>query len=278
MSNLVRWNFSGKGRRMMQASAFVISYPKSGRTWVRVFYFSYLSALANRPFSLDSANYPEYPHAVFVHDLWEHQRIAGWWDFLRGKYLVPPRARTNKKIVLLVRDPRDVLVSLHFHLSNRTHHVKWQPQSLKAMLHDPRFGISHIVNLMNHWYEEWNGKPNFLLVRYEDCRARPEHGMKRLLEFVGFEKIDQPAFEKALQFSSFENMRTMEAKGEFKESILQSGTPENQNSFKTRRGKVGGFKDYFDADDIHYAAAEMSRLHPDFHYPAEPGEIKPAQP
>lgn len=256
---------------MMQASAFVVSYPKSGRTWIRVFYFSYLSALTNRPFSLEPSKYPEFPQTQFTHDLWSHQTAHKWQDTLLGRNLIPARARSSRNIVLLARDPRDVLVSHHIHGMNRERHANWQPpSSLKIMLRDPLLGIQNIVNLMNHWHEEWKGKPNFLLMRYEDCRAKPELGMRNLLEFLGFETIDPAAFEKALEFSSFDNMQSMEAKGEFKERVLQCGDPAVTDSFKARRGKVGGFEDYFDQDDMDYAASEMRQLHPDFGYNLKP--------
>lgn len=251
----------------MKASAFVVSYPKSGRTWIRVFYFSYLSALTKRPFTLDASNYPEFPQTLFSHDLWSHQTSRNWRYSLTGRHLIPARARKTRKIVLLVRDPRDVLVSHHIHGMNRKRHTDWKPpESLKVMLRDPLLGIRNIVNLMNEWYAEWSGYPNFLLMRYEDCRSQPEIGMKPLLEFLGFETIDPAAFAHALEFSRFENMQSMEAKGEFKEKVLRCGDPEVPDSFKARRGKVGGFEDYFDASDQAFAATEIGRLHPDFGY------------
>src|SRR6266508_3831194 len=129
MRNFVTWNLSKTGRKMLCADAFVVSFPKSGRTWIRVFYFAYLAKLTGREFSWSSNAFPEFQKIVFTHDRWEHRLLPGWWDFIRGKHLVPPLARRKKKIVLIVRDPRDVVVSLHFHLMKRSHVFRWKPQS-----------------------------------------------------------------------------------------------------------------------------------------------------
>ncbi len=162
-----------------------MSFPKSGRTWVRVFYHTYLAKLSGREFSLDPAAFSEYPQLFFTHDRWEHQLAPGWWNFIRCRHLIPPKARQKKKIILMARDPRDVIVSLYFHLSKRPHVFRWTPQPMREMLRDPAFGIGHTIELMNGWLMEWHGQPNFKLLRYEDCKADAAGAFGKLLEFLG---------------------------------------------------------------------------------------------
>ena len=268
MRDFVSWNWSKSGRRMMRADAIFVSYPKSGRTWVRVFYHAYLSKLAGREFSWNAAEFPEYPHLFFTHDRWEHRLLPGWWNYIRGKHLVPPQVRREKKIVLMVRDPRDVVVSLHFHLLKRSHVFKWKPQPMGDMLRDPKFGIAPVIELMNGWLAEWRGQPNFKLLRYGDCRNSPAREFHGLLEFLGLAPVNDAAFVHALEFSNFDNMHAMEASGTYKERELSAGNRADRESFKVRRGKVGGFLDYFSADDLAYAAQEMKKLDPRFGYAA----------
>jgi len=268
MLDFVSWNWSKSGREMMRADTIFVSFPKSGRTWVRVFYYAYLSRLAGREFSWKAAGFSGYPRVFFTHDRWEHRLLPGWWNFIRGKHLVPPEARRRKKIVLMVRDPRDVVVSLHFHLLKRSHAFKWKPQPMGEMLRDPKFGIAQVIELMNGWLAEWHGRPNFKVLHYVDCRNNPTREFLGLLEFLGLAPVNDAAFAHALEFSSFDNMQTMEASGKFKERELSAGNRADAESFKTRRGKVGGFLDYFSADDQAYAAQEMKKLDSRFGYAA----------
>ena len=254
---------------MARAAAFFVSFPKSGRSWVRVFYFAYLSKLASREFSLDATKFPEYPHLVFTHDRWEHRLLPGWWNFIRGKQLIPLEARRKKKIVLMVRDPRDVTVSLYFHLLKRPHVFRWTPQPIGEMLRDPKFGIAHVVELMNRWLAEWRGRKDFKLMRYEDCKTGVQQEFRGLLGFLGLAPINEAALAHAMEFSRFENMHALEASGKFNEKELSAGNPADNDSFKTRRGKVGGFRDYFGADDLAFAAGEMEKLDPLFGYVAQ---------
>jgi hypothetical protein len=260
MFDFVSWNLSKAGRRMMQADAFFISFPKSGRTWVRVFYFSYLAKLAGKELSFVPADFPGFPQLFFTHDRWEHRRSPGFWGFVRGRYLVPPAARREKKIVLLVRDPRDVVVSLYFHLTKRPQVYRWKPGSLGEILRNPEFGISQVIELFNGWLAEWHGRPNFKLMRYEDCRAEPAREFRGLLEFLGITPVDETAFAHALEVSRFENMQAAEASGKSKKANLSAGDLNDRESFKARRGKVEGFYDFLNADELAFAAEQMKKL------------------
>jgi len=269
MRDFVPCNLSWTGWRGAAETSFFISFPKSGRTWVRVFYFAYLSKLMDREFSLESNDFPGTPTLCFTHERWEHRYVADWWDFIRGTCLVPPRARRHNKIVLMVRDPRDVVVSLHFHLSKRGHAYKWKPQPLPEMLRSRHNGIAEVIELMNGWLAEWHGRPNFKLMRYEDCQAETAREFRGLLEFLGHAPINEAAFAHALEFSKFENMQAAEAAGKFKEGVLRTPNPNDKDTFKARRGKVGGFRDYFDAEDLTYAAEQMKKLDARFGYAVE---------
>jgi len=268
MKDFVTWNLSRAGRRMARADAYFVSFPKSGRTWVRVFYHAYLAKLSNREFSLDADDFQEHPRLFFTHDRWEHQKLPGWWNFIRGRHLIPPKERRQKKIILMARDPRDVIVSLYFHLSKRPHDFRWTPQPMNEMLRDPAFGIGHIIELMNGWLAEWHGRPNFKLLRYRDCKADAAGEFGKLLEFLGLSPVNDAALAYALEFSSFENMQAREASGTFREDVLSAGNPEDAESFKTRRGKVGGFIDYFSPEDLAFTREAMKKLDSRFGFAA----------
>jgi hypothetical protein len=116
---------------------------------------------------------------------------------------------------------------------------------------DPDAGLPKIIDFMNLWAEERTRLKGFFLLRYEDLRARGEETLRALLEFMGTPGTDAEIRE-AIEFSSYENMKKMEQKKTF---WLSGGRMvpkdrDNPNTYKVRRAKVGGYRDYFDDDQV----------------------------
>jgi hypothetical protein len=61
-------------------------------------------------------------------------------------------------------------------------------------------------------------------------------------------------------------MKKMETAGAFASKILQPTDLGDPESFKVRRGKVGGFTDYLTGDDLKYAGEAMRKLDARFDY------------
>lgn len=265
---MIRWNLSSRARELSGGDAIVVSIPKSGRTWVRTFLCAYFCKRYGHPFSLQPEQYGDsrIPRVIYSHDRFEQRTKADRWDSLRGKYFIPAAERRRAKIVLLARDPRDTFVSHYVQLTRRTRET---PDQLKQrqigdVLRDRRHGIASMIEIMNGWLEEWAGRPNFLLVCYEALQRAPEATFRELLEFLGETEPAAEAFAHALEFSQFGNMKKMEAAGAFASKILQATDVADPESFKVRRGKVGGFTDYLIGEDLAYANEAMKRLDPRF--------------
>lgn len=261
---MIRWNLSSRARELSGGDAIVVSIPKSGRTWVRTFLCAYYCKRYGHPFSLDPSQYGDarIPRIVYSHDRFEQRTKADLWGALRGKYFIPPSERRRAKIVLLARDPRDTFVSHYVQLTRRTRETpeRLKEKEIGEILRDPRHGIASMIEIMNRWLAEWSGKPNFLLVRYEDLQRVPEQTFRELLKFLGDAEPDADAFAHAMEFSRFGNMKKMEAAGAFASKILQPTDVADPESFKVRRGKVGGFTDYLSGDDLVYANKAMAKL------------------
>ncbi len=269
MMKIRRRNFSSMGRRYDRARGVVVSIPKSGRTWLRVFLHAYCCMIEKREFTLDRDEIAtsQMPQFVFTHDLWQHLKTARLKDSLRGKHLVPPRAIDTKPILLLARDPRDVVVSLFFQLSKRTDQFHGTVSEIVA---DRRFGVQSIVEIMNAWMAEWSERSNFMLLRYEDCRRNTRRAFGAVLAFFGFREINEEALDQSIQFSSFENMKNMESNEKFKTGILLPRNAGDPDSFKVRRGIVGGYKQYFAEQDLIYIEHVLTSLDPRFGYHPTP--------
>jgi len=269
---IFRRNLSRRARRYARAEVFIVSIPKSGRTWLRVFLHAYFCQLRSREFTLDPKELfsrGDVPEFVFTHDAWSFLTARKLSDRITGKPLVPPGQARRKRILLLARDPRDVMVSLFFQLSKRTHRYGGE---LAAMIRDRKVGFARIVDVMNGWMKEWAGRENFKLVRYEDCRRSPEETFRQVLRFIGGSAIDEAALAHAVNFSSFENMKQLETSGKAKNKRLRPGNQDDPESYKVRRGRVGGFKEYLKAEDLQYVENAMKTLDRRFGYEATASE------
>jgi hypothetical protein len=265
-----RLNLSSRARTLSRGDAIVISIPKSGRTWVRTFFCAYFCTRVGRPFTLEPEKYETsgIPRIIYSHDLFEQRTKADLWDRVRGKYLIPAGEIRRGPVILLVRDPRDAFVSHYVQLVRRSADTpnELKQKSASDLLRDRAFGIDAIVDTMNRWLAEFSGHENFALVRYEALRAEPEKTFRELLAAIGEKSPSQEALAHALAFSEFENMKKMEAAGAFDSKILMPGDAKDPESFKVRRGKIGGYREYLSNEDQRYAAAVMERLDPRFDY------------
>ena len=269
-SRWTRRNFSSRARELSGGDAIILSVPKSGRTWLRAFLCAYFCKRFGLEFTLRPDRYDEQriPRLIFSHDLFEHRTKGDRWDRVRGKYLVPRRELDRAKIILLARDPRDCFVSLYLQLTRRDPNapVKLKQKTVSEMLRDEKFGMRAIIDAMNQWLNEFSERGNFTLVRYEALRASPSEHFRDLLAVLGEPSPDANIFQAALEFSQFDNMQKLEAAGAFDSNILHPGDVRDPESFKVRRGKVGGYREYLSVQDQQYAANALAELDSRFGY------------
>jgi hypothetical protein len=268
-----RWtrrNFSSRARELSGGDAIVISIPNSGRTWVRTLLCAYFCARYEHPFSLHPETYHDsrIPRIIYTHDLYEHYTKTRWWERVRGKFLVPPREVKRARVILLARDPRDAFVSHYIEMIRRTTETadELKSRAVGDVLRDPIFGIALMIQTMNEWLNELAQRPDCILVRYEDLHLSPNEQFRRVLAAVGETDPQTRHFENALEFSRFGNMRKMEASLEYDRQLLQPGDVNDPESYKVRRGKIGGYVDYLDPSDTEYADHAMSALDRRFGY------------
>lgn len=265
-----------KYRRCDQVFA---SYGKSGRTWVRAMLSRYFQLTCGIPenilFGFDNYHRinPAVPKIFFTHDNYL-RTYTGNLDSKLDFY--------DKKTVLLVRRPQDVAVSQFFQWKHRMRPYKKAlnnyPEhgaelSMSDFVMHPHQGLPHIIDFMNLWARELPRIRESLLLRYEDLRGNPQPELGRLVSFLGMTP-DPAAIAEAVDFASVENLRRKEETNYFwrSGSRLKAADPDNPDSYKVRRAKVGGYRDYF--DDAQLAAIDAlvaERLDPVFGYSAGHG-------
>ena len=214
------------------------------------------------------------PALCYTHDLWEHKAKERFGERLRGKWLIPREDCLHKPILLVVRDPRDQMVSLFFHLKKRTGTFQGD---LPELLRHPVFGVKRVVSIMNRWINEWGEHSRLHLLRYEDARRDPETTFATALRFLlPTLALDPAALARAVEISSFENMRRLEAGtkdaqgtelvADLNTEALRPKDAADPDSYKVRRGKVGGFADYLAPSEIEYLNSVVAGLDPRFGY------------
>lgn len=261
---MLRYNFSSRAQELTGGDAIVVSIPKSGRTWVRAFLCDYFCELYEHPFTLRPEQYGDarIPRIVYSHDRFEERTKADFWARLRGKYRIPGDELKRARVILLARDPRDAFVSHYIQLVRRSEDTpnELRQKSISELLRHPDYGIGSMVDVMNAWMKEFAGRENFTLLRYESLRAKPAENFAHLLAAIGETSPHESAFAHALDFSDFGNMKRMEAAGQFDSKILMPGDVTDPESFKVRRGRVGGYREYLSPDDQQFATIAISRL------------------
>ncbi len=275
-----------------RADAIIISVPKSGRTWLRVLIQTYRSGGRMEGFSLSAQADHELPPPTvyFTHERWDHRTTPSLKEVVLRAHLLPVELLWQKPVILLVRDPRDVMVSLYFEETRRRRkflEASWRQRqplvrtvdwlfmhltqrspfagSMGDFLRHPVTGIRPIVRLMNDWLWQFSRLPRFRLVRYEDLHRSGLAAFRDVLLFLGAREINDEVLARVWAFGSYENMRRLEATGMFDER-LQPADQADPESFKVRRGKVGGYVDYLSPGDIAWLNQEIGRLDPRFGY------------
>jgi hypothetical protein len=272
---LERW-LRGKEefRKLRLADVVIVSFGKSGRTWVRVL----LSRFFQLRFGLKPSAFIGFdnlhrkdegiPRVFFTHDNYLRD-FTGNRDNKRDFHA--------KKVVLLVRQPADVAVS-QFHqwkFRMRPHKkgLNRYPEhgrevDVFGFVTDEDAGLPKVIDFMNGWARELPNLEQILIVRYEDLRRDTAGELRRVLEFMG-QRPTEAELADCVAFASVENMRKLEEKSVFwlAGSRMKPGDKKNPESFKVRRAKVGGYRDYFDdAQLARLDALVEERLLPGFGY------------
>ena len=266
MLSAVRWNVSRKRSRFVEADVIVLSLGKSGRTWLRFMLHKYLSLAFDVPFDPIRVEGVGVPRITYSHELASHARDDRWQHRLVGKSILPVRVAWERRLVLLGRDPRDVIVSSFHHKSERSRRAQC---SLPEFVRHPRWGIHGLVDVLNDWHDRFGPHPALVETSYEGLHADPVGELTVVLEGLGL-PVDRASVAAAVQFASFDRMRAAETAGEWQDHRLRPGDPDRPDSFKVRRGRVGGYRQALDAASIAYCDRAVARLHPAYGY--VPGE------
>lgn len=157
-------------------------------------------------------------------------------------------------VILLMRDPRDILVSCYFQATKRrvTNSQSLYEGSLSSFLRDERYGIRKCAAFYRIWADNQNVPQRFLMVRYEEMQRDPGGILRSVLGVLDIPEVSPSAIERAVSFGEFGNMQRLESAGLFDDKIMRPRNLGDPESFKVRRGKIGGYRDYASDADVAY--------------------------
>lgn len=264
MLERVSWNLTRKADRFRDADVVVLSLGKSGRTWLRVMLHQALSRELGIPFDpirLEPGTSGA-PRIVYSHELATHLRQGTLGTQLVGKAILPTAIAREKRIVVLARDPRDVVVSSYHHKTERS---KKTAIPMAEFVRHPRWGIEGLVRVLNRWRVRFAEHPHCHWLRYEDLKRDAGGELARLFAAIEV-PVGAASIAGAVEFARFDRMKAAEAAGVHGDARLRPGDPARPESFKVRRGQVGGYRDELDPDSIAWLDAAVARLDPAYGY------------
>jgi hypothetical protein len=258
--------------RLRRSHLSVIAHPKSGSTWLRF----QLARLYQKRYGLPETVLPRLERLPRLDSRVPYINMVGY-EFIKRRVTEPPPLAdlSGRRIVFLSRHPCDVVVSLYFHVLKhatlqRKLFNRWpldlaERSIFDFVMNDP-WGLNEAIGFYNRCAVHMRAMPEALLVRYEDMRADPKRELKRIVALAGAD-FSEDEIDEAVAFASFDNLRKMERDDTLRTTRLRPGDVNDTDSYKVRRGKVGGFREYFSAEEAARLEALVGeKLDPVFGY------------
>ena len=250
---------------------WLASYPKSGNTWTRAFLL-HLFMNPKQPFSPDDIGAMS-PMDTTRHwfeqatgetpETWEEERVAGLRSAAQREIIkhAPDNIFVKTHCALMqwhghpvidfsltagaiyiLRNPLDIVASYAAHSGARLDQIIQVMNDTGHVLPGRTKQVPHLIGSWSEHVQSWTARPNPALhvMRYEDLVERPDETFGGLVRFLGLHPPPE-RLERALTFSSFDTLKTMEEKDGFAERAAR------QKRF-FRAGKVGGWRDELDDD------------------------------
>lgn len=198
-------DIAGRDFHIFPDDTFIVSYPRSGNTWTRFL-------IANLLYPQEEVTFTSIENQVPDGEAQSRARLRRIPRprFIKSHQYFHPRYR---KVVYIVRDPRDVALSYyHFHRKNRQIEDAYPLASFIS-----EFVAGRLISSswgtwsenVGSWIYTRGGTPGFLLLRYEDMLADTLNQTSRLAGFLGVTPSSS-LLERAIESSAADHMRELE--------------------------------------------------------------------
>lgn len=230
---------AGRNLTVFPDDVFLVSYPRSGNTWARFLIGNLIYQDVPVTFANIESRLPEiYFNPDHAMRRLPRPRILKSHECFQPQY---------RRIIYIVRDPRDVAVSFYHHnikagnIADAYPIADFVPRFINAEF-DTKWGswADHVLS----WLSLRRDSPGFIVLRYETMKQQPETELARIAAFLhncSFRTIDasREKLQRAVELSSPERMRALE-----KQQANQWVLTRNTRSDKpfVRSATAGGWK------------------------------------
>ena len=215
---------------------FLVSYPKSGNTWLR---FQIGSYLLDAPIDF-----------VGLHHVMPDQHLDPTLAapaqfrprFIKSHASYDP---AYPRVIYIIRDPRDVAVSAYFHhikfklLPKETSFDEFMQRFIEIGFYPQGLWSDHVEGWLSA------SRASVQLITYEEMLDSPAAILSTCLRFGGVE-IDEKRIERAVENSSKERMQEVEDV-QHEEYFRRHGSDTTQIRF-VREGRAGSWQSYFSSN------------------------------
>jgi len=224
------------------------SYPKAGNTWLRFILCNIISQSELNGAPVDFHSVGEIMSALGRHNLllpWRHHTLP---RFIKTHQPYRPLLFARpQRIVYLVRDPRDVMVSFYHYEKAKSR--KPYNGEFADFLRDQQFGLARCL----HHYRSWRPYITYLL-RYEELKANPLLALKQTFKAIDVQ-IHDSILSTAIENSSLQKIQELQ-----KANGIPGGERFTNQFVFARQGKPGGWVEYFSSTDLQYYRDMVQRF------------------
>ena len=220
-------------------SAAIVSYPKSGRTWLRM-----MMAKIIKEMKYDTDLYEALPAL--------HHTPAK---------LIRAIGTTKIKVVFLRRDEADVVVSSYAEKTTSTRSGQKYSDSISNFIRHPDFGITKALSFNKKWIEDTFFIEKHSLT-YEDLKIDPFGEIRKICDFLDL-KCSDDIIQSAVEYSSFDNMKKIDNGHPARQENLLKKYKGNfaKTPGRVRRGMVKGYLKDLNAEDIKYVEKQKRKFY-----------------
>lgn len=204
-SRLLGRHPAGRRATIYPDDVVLVSYPRSGNTWIRFIIGNLRNAEAQTTFSNIESRVPD----IYVNS----ERLLRQIPRPRILKSHEPFDQRYRSVIYIVRDPRDVAISYYrFQMEVRVIPPsyplrQWVHRFVEGRLDPYGPWDEHVQG----WLTQRAGHERFLFLRYEDVLSDPFEATQQIAAFLGLKPSSQEV-TRAVESSSAVRMREFEGK------------------------------------------------------------------